>query len=790
MQPFLKTSDSVQPHQLTEEHTPAARQLDALYSITHGWVVLAWIDGDPRPNCGGIYDQEWYQWPRQRRALLHDAHQLAVRGMNVYVGLTLHSVRQRTYGSALDSPWLWLDDLKHIPDDASMALETSPGNYQVYWQIDQALNARTRAALQRRARAYYGVDTCSADAVHLVRLAGGRNRKRHGDFLVRLDHSVYGRPHPLATLESRWPVAANAIDLVDPVDIDLGVISHWNGNLPTLLNDQGLPRRWKNPRVPGWRVLRGELAAGDRSTQRFIVIKSLVLHGYPDAEITAIAAALTDYGHSKEKGSDWLYLDIARCIAKAERELACAGTLRRITPTRLACSTQPAPLPQVEPPRRRGRPPGSRAAKIAQLWRILVQRAEDDPSRRIYYSIDDLAETCRASRRSTQEYLAELEVAGRIQRGQDGRRNMGWIALCPDFVGVDRSASNALCDDLAEENPPVLSPASADFTLPTLGSTMWSAKNAPAHSTVVAPTAGRVADNLPNAPTHDAKIMSPASYTSVTSLHHVSKISITDTTPSADHELRDAKNMLAELPLNDPLWDANDFAEFVITMGQTASADIPRMEEHTSAGTTLTRPQLSPPSLRDAVAEAFAAYASALRLTCKRIAQHLATNYPALTCAPAALERTIAAERVQRAWAKQLATLTTQPYTALVRLSKKLDRVLANGRAGPERQQYGWACWLAPHVDAELARRAAMNERAAPTRVRAQRQEYMALAARASRGSGRTLLPPRMLCSPQHIGARASPQSPASAPLTDPTYDAVGLVARLRARLATVSEET
>jgi RepB DNA-primase from phage plasmid len=421
-----------------EEHTT---QLAALYADTAGFVVLACIDGDPRPNCGGIYDQHVFRWPSERHHVERQARAWAERGLNVYCSLVVLRGKQRTYAHALDSPWIWLDDLDHVPTDAAMAVETSPGNFQVYWKLNEALGARERAALQRRACAHYAVDACSADAVHLVRLAGGYNRKRHGMFKVRLvrhtDSTV-----TRAELEARWPKAGVGEDEVDPIALDQEQLALWNGNLRALLDEHNLPRRWINPHIPGRQVLRGELAAHDRSTQRYIVVKSLILHGYPDAEIATLAAVLTDNGHSREKGTDWLYLDIARCIAKAEQELARKGRARRITPTLLVPHCPSLPVEQVEPHRRRGRPIGGRARKIARLRTVLMERAEDDASGRIYYYVDDLAEALGASRRSTQEYLAELEAGGELRRGQDGRKNMAWIELSPACYEHERGANN------------------------------------------------------------------------------------------------------------------------------------------------------------------------------------------------------------------------------------------------------------------------------------------------------------------------------------------------------------
>src|SRR5262245_22992309 len=82
----------------------ADRFLHALYDNTQGWACLAYIDGDPRYEKPR---QEWFRWPRQHKAMLDRADDLAVRFGNVYVGLCLHTRQQRTIATALPSPWLW-----------------------------------------------------------------------------------------------------------------------------------------------------------------------------------------------------------------------------------------------------------------------------------------------------------------------------------------------------------------------------------------------------------------------------------------------------------------------------------------------------------------------------------------------------------------------------------------------------------------------------------------------------------------------------------------------------------
>jgi hypothetical protein len=134
------------------------------------------------------------------------------------------------------------------------------------------------------------------------------------------------------------------------------------------------------------------------------------------------------------------------------------------------------------------------------------------------------------------------------------------------------------------------------------------------------------------------------------------------------------------------------------------------------------------PTPRAAVAEAFEHFAHRPRVTRQMVAMFLDSKYPELRVDEGALARLIAAERERRAWDRQVARLRTMPHAALARLSRKVDRLLAEGLRGAPGPQHGWASAMAPHVAAELSRREPMNERASPQKARRRHSEYIALA--------------------------------------------------------------
>ena len=120
-------------------------------------------------------------------------------------------------------------------------------------------------------------------------------------------------------------------------------------------------------------------------------------------------------------------------------------------------------------------------------------------------------------------------------------------------------------------------------------------------------------------------------------------------------------------------------------------------------------------------------FAQRRRITRQMLVMFLQSKYPDLRVAPQALDRLIQAERSRRVWEHQIASLATMPYAKLACLSRKIDRIQADSVQGRTHAQHGWACALSPYVATEMERRAAINERADPRRVRRQHAEYLTL---------------------------------------------------------------
>jgi hypothetical protein len=159
--------------------------LDYLFGQRTGAACLGWIDGDPLIEEIDGDHQEWFEWPAQLDTMINQAEWHAAQGHNLYVRQTLFSQKRGTKGAALPSPILWQDDAR-ADTPASRLIESSEGNYQAFITLDRlATTAERKKMMTAWRNARPGADDCSANPVAFVRVPGGHNRKRHGDWIVR-----------------------------------------------------------------------------------------------------------------------------------------------------------------------------------------------------------------------------------------------------------------------------------------------------------------------------------------------------------------------------------------------------------------------------------------------------------------------------------------------------------------------------------------------------------------------------------------------------------------------------
>ncbi len=327
----------------TFDRTQAGQHLDRIYGTERGWMEIAYIDGppdaDPRPKA---QTKSWNVWPVQRETILDMIGNLTATYGNVYISASLFDRtyhREKRYTKP--SRAILIDDA--LVDSCTLAVETSPGNYQSWFVLDHPVDAATREQIARRAAYATGGDRGGWDCTQLARVAGTYNTKqKYGEpFAVRLVAGS-GKIYSTDELLDRWPAVVGPRAEGD-TDLDWSNVALQCGNLDRLLSPDGMPRRTK-PGTFTHRVLTGDAVVPDRSVRRYMVCKGLVRVGYPDDEIAAILQTLCNYGHSKEKGADWLKTDIASCITKSRDEWAQAGITITVTPSHGGLTQPAAPV--------------------------------------------------------------------------------------------------------------------------------------------------------------------------------------------------------------------------------------------------------------------------------------------------------------------------------------------------------------------------------------------------------------------------------------------------------------
>ena len=427
------------PTTYTTASTPyqtIAHFLDTIYGTQSGQCCLGMIDGDPSREK---LREEWYAWPRERRTVVHRLAHLTQRGLNVYTARCLFTTQKRSYATATPSRWLWIDDAP-AATNCTMLVQTSEQSYHAWLQLDRAVTADEASQLQRRWRHATGADGCSADGVHMTRVPGGLNTKQHGRFPV----TVAQRTTTTYTMDDLpWPEVPTTPDTL-PV-INLAQVETQRADLRPLLNDQGIPRRFK-PHMQSYKVLTGEIVVhnragiADQSDPRYWITKGLAYCRYTHEDAYTILLALTDSTWLTQKGFDWHHTDILRCITKAYHEVyahvARNGQdwqARPVTAREQAYGTTHAPpdaLPYTTKRRRRGRPSRVTPADVLDYWH--GQACGD----RCIYTRKETAHALRISVATLDRHIKHLKDSGTIKIETPAHRqySVAIFNACADMV--------------------------------------------------------------------------------------------------------------------------------------------------------------------------------------------------------------------------------------------------------------------------------------------------------------------------------------------------------------------
>ncbi|MBX0329363.1 hypothetical protein K2Z83_16965 [Oscillochloris sp. ZM17-4] len=183
----------------------------------------------------------------------------------------------------------------------------------------------------------------------------------------------------------------------------------------------------------------------DRSLTRAVVIKGLVMHGYPDEEIVVIAEHILDWGHREEKGAAWFLTDVCRLIAKYRAELPAIA----INATVLRKATRPR---KGEKRARSARQPKKKCRNADEL--LAYYREHRDAGALVFRSRQEVAGELGISLPTLDRYERQLRERRAIMRVTSSSRRDSWVEILepqepePPAPEVSTSAVSSASEDV------------------------------------------------------------------------------------------------------------------------------------------------------------------------------------------------------------------------------------------------------------------------------------------------------------------------------------------------------
>lgn len=496
-------------------HNGGAREIVAGTVNGHGTIDLLVWTAQTYGRSDKPHTRTWVEDHQHSRAAREIAKLAPAHG-NVYASVGTYAKVENRYKPGkqrycrdvpLPRQCFMLDDVRDLSAlrlPPTMAIETSPGNFQVIYRCDVLLLPRDAAQLGKGAALLAGCDESGADAEQILRIPDTRNTKpKNGPDgwpvrLVFADGPTYNRsalakaflPGGLPTQEATPAAACGASGTSgrvvgtgdepwrDPAwrdelrrDADRYAAAAVPGKM---LNADSIPyglvpKPGEEPSI-GYRILVGEVrhtsASGnwDASRDRWHVILGLMWRGYTDGQIAAMTERIAAFGEDV-KGTDAIWLDICRCVCLCAAKLGAKRRIRNAQPP-----TAVGPIPHAPP-----QPRASRARKDRPG--LVGGAAELERRYRAAPMLCDLSQTeraaaCGVSLGTIKRLEAKLKTHKRIEteivttaKGRALR-----VRLCTDVdptpldhvVGIQCVATLSNTEELhGEHTPPPAAPSSA-----------------------------------------------------------------------------------------------------------------------------------------------------------------------------------------------------------------------------------------------------------------------------------------------------------------------------------------
>lgn len=462
---------ATQRDQLATPDTSAierAALLDLITGDQTGYLCIGWIEGNPEVEP---MQHALYYVPTQRPKADARLAELAEQGHGIYARMCLFQKLRAEgkrsdiyavaadYDHALPSRLIWKDDTG-IDTPASILIESSPNNYQALIVLDRDASTLERRHLMTTWRASGG-DDCSADAVHFIRLPGGRNNKPGKNaHLVRLAvHSTrtYSADKLLARCgpineSTHTPPCYSSDDWRDlPDGAALWQSRRWQAlvtrqrpQLKTLLIDR------QRLALPNKRT--GRTDDDSWSNQRAVFVAN-VLSAYdppPLDELRAVAWHFRDY--LGERKTDRQYqVDIDDLIAEYTHRFYTSKNREYQPQATKYLQPRPVTAPATAERVARGRA-GNHADLVERAYQALV--AQSDGAAAIV-KLDQLAAELGMHRRTLGSILDELKDAGRIgERKQAGRNSGVYIPIQGVIYSEEQIAELPMAARQTDESTP------------------------------------------------------------------------------------------------------------------------------------------------------------------------------------------------------------------------------------------------------------------------------------------------------------------------------------------------
>ncbi len=189
--------------QRADEHAndPTSEAVE-FFTLLHGDTpgILATFSGTRRGEKITRPQERYYAWPSEAAQAGQHVADATAAGQEVYACAHLLTKQKRIKANAAPVSVLWVDhDQEGWPNDAprpAAIVESSPGRWQVYIRLTEAIEPARAELLNKRLTAMVGADPSGYDLTQLLRVPGTVNHKYKGMPPVRLIHEGWEAYNP------------------------------------------------------------------------------------------------------------------------------------------------------------------------------------------------------------------------------------------------------------------------------------------------------------------------------------------------------------------------------------------------------------------------------------------------------------------------------------------------------------------------------------------------------------------------------------------------------------------